>query len=80
MFLNRRKLESLSRRQFLRGGVVGIGAANVAPSLGRKVFADTADGLVQVPKVAQPAYLASYVDPVFRSKSPESRATWYRHV
>jgi len=58
---------SLSRRQFLRGTALGIGGAALLPSLNGSVIAATTGERVQIPKVKQPGYLESYVDPVFQS-------------
>jgi hypothetical protein len=67
MNLHRRMFGSVSRRRFLCGSALGIGGAALAPSLNRSIAAEATDDYVQIPKVAQPGYLESYVDPVFQS-------------
>jgi hypothetical protein len=59
---------SLSRRQFLCSSGFAVGAATIGPLSSQNVFAEGSDSAVQLPKLAQPSYLASYIDPVFQSK------------
>jgi hypothetical protein len=67
MYLHHRMFGPLSRRKFLCASAMGIGGAALASSLNRSLGKETRGDRVQIPKVAQPGYLESYVDPVFQS-------------